>query len=119
MDIEVPTLALVVPDCRATTQSPMLIGTNTLDIMYEQYSETDVARHQSSPHGYRAVLKILSLRQKERTDGHLGSVRLHGNSAEVIPAGQRVVMEGVANVRSMHTEKWAVIEPPSSYTLPT
>lgn len=27
-------------------------------------------------------------------------------------------MEGVANVRSMHTEKWAVIEPPSSYTLP-
>jgi len=117
-DIEVPTLALVVPDCRATAMSPVLIGTNTLDAMYKQYSEADNPLHQPSQIGYRAVLKTLILRQRQETHGCLGSVRMQGNASKIIPAGQKVVMEGVANVRSVHTEKWAVIEPPSSYSLP-
>lgn len=38
-DIEVPTLVLVVPDMRSTLSS-VLIGTNTLDVLYEKYADT-------------------------------------------------------------------------------
>lgn len=118
VDIEVPTLALVVPDCRAMAMSPVLVGTNTLDVLYDKYSEMDATRHQPYPYGYRAVLKTLAVRQKQRKDGNLGLVRLQGGSPEVIPAGQRVVMEGVVNTHSVPAEKWAVMEPPSTYSLP-
>lgn len=40
MEIEVPTLALVVPDVHAVSDSLVLIGTNMLDVLYEMYSET-------------------------------------------------------------------------------
>lgn len=33
IDIEIPTLALVVPDVHPDNQSPVLIGTNTLDVL--------------------------------------------------------------------------------------
>ena len=39
IDIEVPTLALIVPDMRSALSSA-LIGTNALDILYEQYAAT-------------------------------------------------------------------------------
>lgn len=38
-DIEVPTLVLVVPDM-CSTLSSVLIGTNTLDVLYEKYADT-------------------------------------------------------------------------------
>ena len=41
--MDVNTLALVVTD---TSQSLMLIGTNTLDVLFDIYSETDL----TSPH---------------------------------------------------------------------
>ncbi len=113
-----PTLALVVPDSRAMALSPVLVGTNTLDVMYTLYTEADITPLQPTPHGYRAVLKTLALRQKQMKNGYIGTVRMHGNSPEMIPAGQRIVMEGVANMHSAITEKWAVVEPPSSYSLP-
>lgn len=35
IDIEILTLALVVPDVHPDGQSPVLFGTNTLDVLYE------------------------------------------------------------------------------------
>lgn len=34
---EIPTVALVVPDIKSHTQPLVLVGTNTLDILYEEY----------------------------------------------------------------------------------
>lgn len=45
-DIEVPALALVVLDMRFTLSS-VLIGTNTLDILYEQYSDIASQNYES------------------------------------------------------------------------
>lgn len=65
VEIEMPTLALVVPDVRTESYSPLLIGTNTLDVLYEMYSETASETQQPTAYGYRAVLKVLELRQKQ------------------------------------------------------
>lgn len=35
---EIPTLALVIPDIRSSDEVPLIIGTNTLDAVYEQCS---------------------------------------------------------------------------------
>lgn len=42
--VDVQTLALVVPDVK-TSQSPVLIGTNTLDVLYEKYLEDNLTIH--------------------------------------------------------------------------
>lgn len=72
IDIEIPTLALVVPDVHPDNQSPVLIGTNTLDVLYEKYSDIKTPNHQPGPYGYRAVLNTLELQQKQNRDGSVG-----------------------------------------------
>lgn len=94
--MDVNTLALVVPDIRATSQSLVLIGTNTLDVLYDMYFEAGLTRHQPIPHGYRAVLKCLELRQKQTNNSQPSVVTLQGRSSKIIPAGETVVVEGVA-----------------------
>lgn len=61
-EAEVPTLALVVPDVRAASQSLVLIGTNTLDVLYETYLDVTLDMQPPTSNGYKAVLKILELR---------------------------------------------------------
>lgn len=56
MEIEVPTLALVVPDVHAASDSLMLMGTNTLDVLYDMYCYTAPEAQQPAAHGYKAVL---------------------------------------------------------------
>ena len=51
--VDVNTLALVIPDFEAATEPLVLIGTNTLDVLYDIYSKTGMT-HQPTPHGYRA-----------------------------------------------------------------
>lgn len=36
---EVPTLALVIPDIRSNCDLPVLIGTNVLDVVYDEYCD--------------------------------------------------------------------------------
>lgn len=67
--IDVNTLALIVPD---TSQSVMLIGTNTLDVLFDLYSETDLANHQPLPHGYQVVFRVIELRRKQASNDHQG-----------------------------------------------
>lgn len=88
--VDVNTLALVVPDFETITEPLVLIGTNTLDVLYDIYSKAGMT-HQPIPHGYRAVLKILEVRHKQANSTEpYGVLRLQGRSSQVIPAGERL-----------------------------
>lgn len=115
--IEVHTLALVVPEVKANTPSLVLIGTNTMDVMYDIYSGSAPSSHQPAPYGYQAVIKVLELRRRQADDGH-GMVRLQGKSPQVIPAGKTVVLEGIAAAHGFQKEKAVIVEQSSSSTLP-
>ena len=107
--IEVPTLALIVPDIKSHHQSVVLIGTNTLDVLFEQYSEVKSSNHQPFPFGYRAVLKTLELRHKQSTDSNLGWVRLTDKVPRVMSAGQTLILKGSVSVHGQHADNWVVM----------
>lgn len=117
VDIEVPTLALVVPDIHTASHSLVLDGTNTIDVLYETYCDTPEAQQPTAP-GYKAVLKILELRQQQNKDGNLGLVKMHGKSPQMVPAGHTVVLEGCVTVNGFTNEKSTVLEHPSLSSLP-
>ncbi|CAJ1057667.1 unnamed protein product [Xyrichtys novacula] len=118
VEFEVPTLALVVPDVHAASDSLILIGTNTLDVLYEMYIESASETQQPTAQGYKAVLKVLELRHRQSKDGNLGLVKLHGKGAQLVPAGQTVVLEGCVAVSRFANEKSVVLDHPSSSSLP-
>lgn len=89
--IEVPTLALVVPNVRSNSQSFVLIGTNTMDVLYDKYSDDGSTDYQPAHYGYQAVIKVLELRRRQASDSY-GMVKLQGKNPEVIPAGKTVVI---------------------------
>ena len=70
-----PTFALVVPDTRSNIESSLLIGINTLDLLYESLSQTDTNLY-SLPYGYRVVLGVLQQTQKQKENSTLGLVKL-------------------------------------------
>lgn len=116
-EITVSTLALVVPDTQSNTQPTLLIGTNTLDLMYKGFNMTNTDL-QALPYGYRVVLKIMQQRHKQKENSSIGLVRLSGKDPEAVPAGQSRVIEGSVHVNSQTSDRWIVIEPPSSSFLP-
>lgn len=116
-EISVSTLALVVPNTRSNAQSKLLIGTNTLDLVYENCCNVNTDL-QALPYGYRVVLKVMQQRNKQREDSSLGLMRLPGKEPKVVPAGQSCVIEGQAHVNSQALDRWIVIEPPSLSPLP-
>lgn len=117
VDIEVPRLALIVPDMRSTLSS-VLIGTNTLDILYEQYLGTAPQNYDSLPYGYKIVFKVLEIRKRQSVDSSLGEVRLQSKSSETIAAGQTKVFEGSVSCRTPNAGKWVIAESPKSASLP-
>ena len=117
-DIDVPTLALVVPDPRLESPSPVLIGTNTLDVLYDQYFGGKTTPHQPRQYGYRAVLKTLELRQQQNRDGSIGVVRMLSKTPTVIPACHSVILEGAAKVHSPSADRWVTVEHPTQSYLP-
>ena len=117
-DIEAQTLALVVPDSHSETSSQVLIGTNTLDVLYEQYFEGRATGHQPSLYGYRAVLKTLEARHQQYRAGNVGVVRMLSQTPTLIPAGHSVILEGSAKVHSLPADRWALVEHPTQTALP-
>lgn len=117
-EVEVPTLALVVPDVRTVPQPLVLIGTNTLDLLYELHRDTCPEEYEPSQYGYKAVLKILGLRHRQCKDNRLGLVTSLGKDPQLVPAGQTVVLEGFIDVNSPTTEKSVLLEHPSLSALP-
>ncbi|RXN02810.1 extracellular calcium-sensing receptor-like protein [Labeo rohita] len=96
----------------------MLIGTNTLDVLFDIYSEADITNRQPLPHGYKVVFKVIELRRKQASNNHQGVVKMQGKMPQVIPARETVVVEGVALVSGFQDEKSIVVEYPSSSPLP-
>lgn len=119
-EYEVPTLALVVPDS-GTSGCQILIGTNTLDVMYNMRKEKSSARYQPVPSGYRTDLKVLQQWQEKSHYSNVpvpALVRMQGRDRKVIPAQRTVFLEAVVLVKEFHTEKSAILEYPSSSSLP-
>ena len=112
----VTTLALVVPDLRSS-HPPVLIGTNTLDVVYDRHSKGNPGLS-SVPYGYKAVMKILELRQRLMTDDCHGVLKLQASSPQTIAAGQTVVMEALAIAPALYGEKAVIIQHPTSFALP-
>lgn len=117
-DVEVSTLALVIPETGGTAQPKVLIGTNTLDLAYDKHLETNDSVCRAAPFGYQAVIQTIEHRCQQKVDRSIGVVRLPDVTPTVVPAGQNVVLEGVVSVKGQVAEKWAVMEPPSYSPFP-
>uniref|UniRef100_A0A3P9ITK5 Gypsy retrotransposon integrase-like protein 1 n=1 Tax=Oryzias latipes TaxID=8090 RepID=A0A3P9ITK5_ORYLA len=113
-EFEVQTLALIVPDVHANTSSPVLIGMNTLEVLYHKYLDSDCNTYQPKAYGYKVVLKSLELRHNQTQARKTGVVRLQSPTPVLIQAGQTKVLEGSAKMDATSTSKWAIIEHPSS-----
>lgn len=116
-EITISTVALVVPDFHSSDLSQVLIGTNALDVLYSQYSQLRTSKHNPSSHGYRVVLKTLALRERQASSGRLGVVVWKSKAPEVLPAGQRIMLQGVVN-RKASAGRWAVVEHAFASALP-
>lgn len=112
-ETEVPTLVLVVPDVNNAPQ--ILIGTNSLDVLYSNYVDRNGCRPQSSLPG--VVLKILEVQRQAGTEA-LGRVKVQGNDPDVVPAGSTVIIDGLVHVSGAHGEKWVAVEAPTASSLP-
>lgn len=113
-EIDVQTLALVVPDAHPGGFSPVLIGMNTLEPLYERYISSDNSSFQPIAQGYCAVLKLLQLKHQQNQVGRTGIVSLLSQKPVLISAGQTIVLEGSAKVDGSSIVQWAVIEHPTS-----
>lgn len=67
------------------------------------------------PYGYRVVLSMFQQRHRQKGNYNLGLVTLSGR---VLPAGQSRVLEGLAHVKAEHSDRWVVVETPSTSSLP-
>lgn len=114
---EILTLALIVPDLRSNSDTPLLIGTNTLDPLYDLHCES-LPHSQSIPYGYQQVLKTLEIRKKQAGNGNIGLVKLKGQAQYVLPANQKALVEGFVRVNQAESEQWALLEQPTSSSLP-
>lgn len=92
VEAEVPTLALVVPDVHAASQPVVLIGTNTLDVLYGTYHDTISEIQPPTSHGYKAVLKVHEQRHQQSRDCTLWLVTMHDKGSQLIPAGQKMLL---------------------------
>ena len=113
---EVSTLALVVPDLRSSCDLPVLIGTNALDVLYDEHCHGKNPNDLSSVYGYRQILRTLKLRNEVSSTGKMGLMTLKSKEQQVIPAKERVLLEGYVKVDT--SGECAVIEQPTSSTLP-
>lgn len=114
---EIETLALIVPDFRSNSLTPLLIGTNTLDPLYEQFCE-DNPFPNGAYCGYYQVLRTLRIRHKQSQDDRLGLVNLRNSEPSVVPAGEKIVLEGYANIDNVNNEKCVLLEQPTESSLP-
>lgn len=90
---KVDTLALVVPDHRTNMEVPLLIGTNTLDPLYEKcaFTEYNCVKHKTKGSHCCPFVKHLYHRFKiHQQNGRVGTVKLQSKKCITIPAGEKV-----------------------------
>ncbi len=116
----VSTLALVIPDYRFNAEVPVLVGTNTLDILFQSCVASD-SNYATSKGKFRhaPLLKALLHRYTMgQNNGKAGQVKLQGKSCVTIPAGQKVVLDGYARNVSTVVDVPLVVEPSTHSSLP-
>ena len=113
---EISTLALVVPDRSSNCDLPVLIGTNALDILYEEHCIDKNLSDLSSVYGYRQIIRVLKLRNKVNSTGRIGLAKLKGKVQQVLPAQERVCLEGYVKVDT--PSDCVMVEQPQSSALP-
>lgn len=115
----VTTLALVGPDFKFNLKVPVLIGTNTLDILFKSCAVTHNGQISFEKEcSYSPVIQTILCRYNlDQQNGSVGKVKLNRNQNVTLPAGQKVVLDGY--IRGMPTEKDAslVVEPCSHPSL--
>lgn len=116
VEADVPTLALIVPDL--TNMPQILIGTNSLDVLYVNCTQGNNITPKSSCYGFQAVIKVLERRKRQASLVTVGYVKLKGHQQEVVPAGCTVVLDGLVQVNSPPAGKWVSLEPPTTTPLP-
>lgn len=111
-NLEVSTLALVVPD--VAHQPLVLIGMNTLEPLYSQHIESEYANFQPTAHGYKTVLNLLQIHHHQQQMESDGNVRLTSKVPVVVPAGHTVCLDGSMHTSLLSPGKWALVEHPTS-----
>uniref|UniRef100_A0A3B3QR63 Gypsy retrotransposon integrase-like protein 1 n=1 Tax=Paramormyrops kingsleyae TaxID=1676925 RepID=A0A3B3QR63_9TELE len=110
-------LALIVPNSITSAQVSVLIGTNALDILYEGFDER-VSGPVTENCAYAALVQHLRSIYKSKAQDKAGKVKLLHKRRIVIPAGQKVVLDGyVKNVNSFTGSSFLVDYPSNSYFL--
>lgn len=109
IEAEVPTLALVVPDLTYAPQ--ILIGTNTLDVLYADHAKATMPQVESYYHGYRAVIRVLEARRRQASASILGQVKVKGGTPKVLTAGSTKVLNGHVKIIGPLSETWVAVEP--------
>lgn len=69
---EVATLALVVPDICTNFDLPVLIGTNAVDVMYDEHCHEKNPNDLSPVYGFRQILRTLTFRKEVNSTGKVG-----------------------------------------------
>lgn len=90
-EIEVDTLALVIPDNNKHSHPLLLIGTNAMDIAYGKSLETD-GTYLPTVSGYRGIFKILQHRHVQSSGDHPAYVTLHSIHPQTILPGTTAVL---------------------------
>lgn len=90
-DIDVQTLALIIPDSRPNAQ--LLIGTNTLNSLYSEYTSSKSLNNQPILQGYQAVMQVLEFVHRQDVEVNLAWVSLNCRVPQTIPAEKTVVLE--------------------------
>ncbi|XP_041923983.1 uncharacterized protein K02A2.6-like isoform X2 [Alosa sapidissima] len=111
---EIVTLALVIPDIRSSSDIPVLVGTNTLDMLYDEHCDHNTTSLTSPLPVYSQILKMLALRKEQRTSGHHGILTMREKQPRVIPAGWKVPLEGHVSTSNITAEHCALIEQPTT-----
>ncbi|XP_025752898.1 uncharacterized protein LOC112841852 [Oreochromis niloticus] len=116
-DRVVTVLALIVPDHRANSEIPVLIGTNALDVLYEDFNEQMTIPEHCT---YAPLLRHLYAiyRSKTKTDSFVGTVKSQCKTNIVIPAGQKIALNGRVRNVCAGPGSTLLVEPHSQSSLP-
>lgn len=94
----------------------MLIGTNALDPLYEEYCSDKNPNEMSSVYGYRQIIRVLKLRSAMNSTGKVELATLKGKVQQIMPAQEGVCLESY--VRADTTSECAIVEQPECSVLP-
>lgn len=75
-----------VTDLRSNSDIPVLIGTNALDVLYDEHCHDRRPNDLSPVYGYRQILHTLRLRKEVSSTGRIGLLTVKGKAQNVIPA---------------------------------